>query len=121
MARPKKPESEKKKERLTVYLTKGEAEKLNMLSKSFQLEKTKIITKALDYYLKSLENPPEQLSQSKITSLMDSDTERVNGYVCSKGHSFWVEFEWPHIPQACPACGSSELNKTWIGTVTKGF
>ncbi len=121
MVRPRKPEGEKKNKRLTVYLTEQEEEQLDALSKGLEMKKTKIFTRALENYVKTLDEPPEPLKQAKKEMIMDVDTERVNGYICSNGHAFWLEFELSSKLKYCPTCGSEDLRRTWMGIVKKGF
>jgi hypothetical protein len=121
MARPSKPEPERRTERLTVYLTRQEEEQLNSLSQAANTDKTKIAVTALNRYIQSLEDPPEALRRAKQEAIMRQDREQVAGFVCSKGHTFWLEAAWPAPPRACPACGTDSLMATWSGTVKKGW
>lgn len=121
MARPKKPKSEKKDKRLTVYFTEEESQALSHLIQHLNLDKAKIITKALEQYVAQLENPPERIRKAKTENIMKETKEQLNGYVCSRGHTFWLERAWPSPPVSCPACGDRELKETWFGVVRKGF
>ncbi len=121
VARPKKADTEKRTERLTVYLTPIEAERLNILASSLELDKTKIIGKALEGYVKQLADPPVAIRQAKHEQIMDQDREQVTGFICSRGHAFWLEWNWPSPPVSCPCCGEKDIKSTWAGMVTKGF
>lgn len=121
MARPKKDPDEKKSERLTLYFTPGEAERLSILSISMSLDKTKVISKALEQYVKTLENPPPALRQASHEKIMQENNERLNGFICAQGHAFWLEWIWPAPPLSCPCCGEKVIKSTWAGIVKKGF
>lgn len=115
MPRPRKADSEKRTERITIYLTPGERRTLEALADGGDMAKTAV--KALQHYRAALADPPAALKQAKL----DSETEKVNSYVCNNGHFFTVEIVWPAPPRHCPACGTGEIKAGWAGTVRKGF
>ena len=121
MARPKKDPEEKRENRLTLYLTNREEEELNLLADSMGLNKTKIISRALQNYVKILENPPPVLRKNKVHEVMRLEEERVRGYVCANGHPVWIEWSWPSPPEYCPCCGIDKFESTWDGVVKKGL
>lgn len=121
MARPLKPEGERRTERLTVYLTGQEEEQLNNLAQAMDTDKAKIAVNALNRYIRSLEDPPESLRKARQEVIMQQSREHVTGYVCANGHAFWLEAAWPAPARRCPACGNDSLKTTWSGTVTKGW
>ncbi|MCL6479643.1 MAG: hypothetical protein K6T65_14780, partial [Peptococcaceae bacterium] len=45
----------------------------------------------------------------------------LGGYVCSKGHAFWLDDAWPSPPDRCPCCGEKSIKRTWAGIVRRGF
>ncbi len=109
MVRPKKDPGERKTQRLTLYLTEAEAERLNLLSQTLNTEKTKILTQALDGYIKTLENPPPALRRASYEQIMKEGQERLSGFICSRGHAFWLEWVWPSPPESCPCCWRGEV------------
>lgn len=121
MARPKKDPEEKRDKRLTVYLTSRELAQLKLLAESMGVNKAKIISGALQEYVKTLENPPPALRKEKLHEIMNAEQERVNGYVCTKGHPLWLEWVWPSPPEHCPCCGIREFKETWTGVVKRGL
>lgn len=121
MARPKKRSDEKKSERLTMYFTPGEFEMLNTLSASRGIDKTKIISQGLNIFLKTLEDPPDNIKRATYEAIMKKDKEDVRGYVCNNGHPFWIEGTWPNEPRNCPCCGSESIKACWDGFVKKGY
>lgn len=121
MARPKKSEEEKKDKRLTFYMTEEEETRLNSVATHLDLEKTKIVAKALTQFLATLENPPDGLKQARHEKIMQSDTEPGQGYICARGHAFWLEWDWPSPPRSCPMCGEQQIKHTWSGRILKGF
>ena len=121
MARPKKDPGDKRDKRLTVYLTGKEEKMLNMLAESTDLSKNSIISKAMDQYVNTLEDPPPRLRKEKLNDIMRLDEERVRGYYCTAGHPIWLEWTWPSPPEHCPCCGGREFRETWDGVVKKGF
>lgn len=121
MARPFKLEEERRTQRLTLYFTPPEEDRLNTLAEVLHTDKTKLILTALERYVRSLETPPEPLRQARQEEIMRLTQDRVNGYVCTNGHAFWLEAAWPSPPKRCPACGTSDLKAAWGGMVKKGF
>lgn len=121
MARPKKDSSEKRDKRLTLYLTGAELDLLNTVASGLDTDKTKVVTKSLNRYIKSLEDPPPTLRQASYEQIMQQDKEQLNGYICAKGHAFWLQWEWPSPPICCPCCGEKEIKHGWAGIVKKGF
>ena len=121
MARPKKNPETKRDKRLTLYLTGGEEEQLNLLAESTGINKTKIIARALQDYVKRLEDPPEPIKKSRLHEVMSVDKESVKGYACVSGHLLWLEWAWPSPPERCPCCGNDEFISTWSGIVKKGL
>ena len=121
MARPKKAEDAKRDRRLTFYMTDEEETRLNTVAAHMGLDKTKVIAKALDRWIQTLENPPEVLKQAKYEKIMELGREEGEGYICSRGDLFWLESTWPSPPLCCPACGDRLIKRTWFGRITKGF
>ena len=121
MARPKKDPEAKRNKRLTLYLTGGEEDQLNLLAESTGINKTKIIARALQDYVKRLEDPPEPIKKNRLHDVMSVDKESVKGYVCGNGHLLWLEWAWPSDPMYCPCCGTDHFYSTWDGTVQKGL
>lgn len=121
MARPKKAGDEKRDRRLTFYMTEEEEIRLNAVAAYMGLDKTKVIAKALDRWIQTLENPPETLKQAKYNKIMEIDREEGEGYICSRGDLFWLESIWPSPPLSCPACGDRLIKRTWNGRILRGF
>ncbi len=121
MARPKKDPGDKRDKRFTVYLTGKEEKMLNMLAESTGLRKNNIISKAMDQYVSTMEDPPPRLRKEKIAEVMSLDEEQVRGYICTAGHPLWLEWVWPSPPNHCPCCGRSDFTETWTGVVKRGL
>lgn len=121
MARPKKPAGEKRSKRLTHYMTADEEKMLEVYSEHLGLDKTKIVQKALDRYFQMVENPPEAIVQSKNAEMMNVDEVMLQGFICTNGHLFWMEWAYPAPPSGCPTCGNVNVKRTWSGKVKKGF
>ena len=62
-----------------------------------------------------IENPPV----ATYDKIMTQETEQVRGFICGKGHLFWIEWVLPKDPLQCPVCGSTNLKRTWWGQVKK--
>lgn len=58
---------------------------MNLLSESTALDKTKIVTKAINNYIKSLESPPPPLRRAAHEEIMTREKEQVDGYICARG------------------------------------
>ena len=121
MARPRKNEEDKKDRRLTFYMTTDEAERLNTVATHLGMEKTRVVAKALDTWIHALENPPEPLQRAFIERVMNSRSEDGEGYICSKGHPFWIDSTWPSPPDFCPICADRVIRRTWSGRILRGF
>lgn len=121
MARPKKDPGEKRDKRLTLYLTSTEYDQLNLLAEASNLDKTKIMNRALQQHFKTLEEPPPALRLAKQEQIMNQDKLQVSGYVCANGHPFWIESVWPSPPEYCPCCGDKNIKSAWGGITRKGI
>ena len=121
MARPKKDPGDKRDKRVTVYLTGKEEKMLNVIAESTGLSKNNIISKAMDQYVSTLEDPPPRLRKEKLNEIMSMDEERVRGYICTAGHPLWLEWTWPSPPNHCPCCGMTDFKETWTGVVKRDF
>ncbi len=121
MARPKKQETEKRNKRITVYLTEQEETALNTIQTNLNYDKAEFMIEAMKEKITCLENPPEAIIKSRYNKISDSKEEMVNGYICSQGHVFWVDWSWPSPPRNCPCCGIKLNEKTWSGRVLRGF
>lgn len=121
MARPFKLEGERRTQRLTMYFTPPEEDRLNTLAEALHTDKTKLVLAALEKYVAGLEIPPEPLRKARQEAVMGLKQEHVTGYVCVNGHAFWLEAAWPAPPRRCPACGSTEIKTAWGGMVRRGF
>lgn len=121
MARPKKHADNVKSKRLTVYLTPAEADKLTAIANLRGINKTKVLTRGLKMYIDQMENPPKKLAQAKHAEIMSKKSEQLTGFICSRGHSFFLEWTWPSPPLTCPCCGEQSLQETWSGTIQRGF
>ena len=121
MPRPKKQADTKKDNRLTVYLTDTEAEALRAVSERDERPMTQIVTSAVREWLLRLLEPPESLRTARREAIMQEQALMVRGFVCSNGHSFFVDWVEPKEPTTCPICGSTRaIKRTWGGTVKRG-
>lgn len=121
MGRKPKAETDKRTERLMIYLTSDEAGELAAVVEHQNTDKAKFAVSAIKSAIDGLTTPPESLAISRNEKIMSSRGESVAGYVCDRGHTFWMNDTWPSPPLACPACGSKTLRATWHGMATKGY
>jgi len=122
MPRPKKAQDEKKDRRLTVYLSESEQDALRDVSDQQQRSMTQIVTDALRDWLLRLVDPPESLRKARREKIMQEQSLTVRGYVCPKGHAWWIDWVEPTPPRICPMCGTErELRSIWGGKVRGGI
>ena len=121
MGRKAKADTDKRTERLMIYLTPDEAAELAAVAEHQNTDKAKFVVAAIQSAIDGLTSPPESLSVSRTEKIMNSSSESICGYICDRGHTFWLNDTWPSPPVACPACGSKVLRQTWRGLATKGF
>ena len=121
MGRRPKAETDKRTERLMIYLTPEEAAELAAVAEHQNTDKAKFVVAAIQSAIDGLTSPPESLAVSRGEKIMNSSSESVCGYICDRGHTSWLSDSWPSPPMACPACGSKVLRRTWYGVATKGF
>lgn len=121
MGRKLKADIDKRTERLMIYLTPDEVAELVAVVNHQGTDKTKFVVSAIRKSIDTLTNPPESLVVSKVDKVMNSKGESVAGYVCEKGHSFWIDDCFPSPPICCPACGSKVIRSTWHGMATRGY
>ena len=122
MPRPKKSEAERRDHRVTIYLSDDEQNALRDVSETEDRSMTQIVTEALRDWLLRLVDPPESLRKARYERIMEEQSIMVRGYVCERGHSFFVDWIEPMDPRRCPMCGSEHgIKKTWGGTVKRGI
>ena len=121
MGRKAKADTDKRTERLMIYLTPDEAAELAAVAEHQNTDKAKFVVAAIQSSIDALTSPPEALAISREEKIMNSCSESVCGYICDRGHTVWLNYTWPSPPMACPACGSKVLRQTWNGVATKGF
>ena len=121
MGRRPKAETDKRTERLMIYLTPEEAAELAAVAEHQNTDKAKFVVAAIQSAIEGLTSPPESLAVSRVEKIMNSSSESVCGYICDRGHTSWLSDSWPSPPMSCPACGSKVLRRTWYGVATKGF
>lgn len=121
MARPKKDPKDKKDRRLTHYMTEGQETRLDLVASFLKEDKTEFVQKAIDERINRLDDPPLALIQAKHEQIMNEKQEQVSGFVCARGHAFWIEWVWPSPPRNCPCCGDRSIKSIWSGIVKKGF
>lgn len=121
MGRKLKAENEKRTERLMIYLTPDEAAELATVAEHQGNDKAKFVVAAIKTAIDGLTTPPESLAVSRVEKIMESGAESVVGYICDRGHTFWLNYSWPSPPDRCPCCGSKSLRATWHGIATKGY
>ena len=121
MGRKLKAETDKRTERLMIYLTPDEAAELATVVEHQNTDKAKFAVLAIKSAIDGLTTPPESLAVSRAEKIMTSAGESVAGYICDRGHTFWMNDTWPSPPLSCPACGSKILRSTWHGVATKGY
>lgn len=120
MPRPKKAEQEKRENRLTVYLTDQERDTLTAVAEREGRPMTQIVVRAVKEWIDRLLDPPEALKKAKFERIMEQQEESVRGFVCPRGHTFWIELVQPTDPRCCPVCGTErDIRRTWWGKVTR--
>ena len=122
MPRPRKDDSDRRDNRLTVYLSDDEQNALRDVSETEERSMTQVVTEALRDWILRLVDPPESLRKARYEKIMDEQSLMVRGYVCERGHTFWVDWVEPMDPRRCPMCGTEHgIKKTWGGTVKRGI
>ncbi|QQE81547.1 hypothetical protein [Alicyclobacillus sp. SO9] len=122
MPRPKKDVADRRDNRVTVYLSDSEHAALKDVAEREERSMTQVLTQALRDWLMRLLEPPESLRKARMEKIMEEQSLTVRGYMCSRGHVWWVDWIEPMDPRRCPMCGSQEnLRKTWSGTVKRGI
>ena len=61
------------------------------------------------------------LPKNNDVNIRDKNSEKLNGYICSRGHSFYLEWTWPSPPLNCPCCGDQTIDGIWSGTIKRDF
>ncbi len=121
MVRPKKNPADRKENRLTLYLTKAENLRLESLARHLGDNKTTIVTRALEQYIKNHENPPETLQKAAKKEIQELEKDVVRGYYCKNNHLFFIDDALSAEPKLCPYCCTEDIGSIWVGVVKKGF
>ena len=83
-------------------MTNSENAKLESFAKHLSDNKTRIVTRALEQYIKNHENPPEKLQKSAIEEIQQLEKEVVRGYYCVNNHLFFIDNALAAEPEALP-------------------
>lgn len=118
MVRPKKDPKDKRTKKLMHYMTEQEEEQLITASKFKEESKNEFLHKAVQARILRMKNPPLELIQARMENIMQSEEELANGFICDKGHLFWLQH--PDLPPiSCPYCESKNLQRTWKGLISR--
>ncbi len=119
MPRGKKPDGEKRDNRLTVYLTEHERDKLCHLAENEGRAMTQIVVLAVEDWARRMSGPSADANRASFETVMNQYDCILRGHVCRNGHAFWVESLMG--ARFCPICGSErELKRTWDGRIRRG-
>lgn len=122
MPRPKKMDEAKRERRLTVYLTDQEKEVLEAAAERHNKPMTQIVTEAVHEWLMRLLDPPESLRKARYERIMNETAMPVRGFVCPKGHAWWIDWSEPMDPYRCPICGAErDIRRAWGGIIRRGL
>jgi len=121
MPRPKMSEEKKRKKQLSIYLNETEDRDFQLLVECESgRDRAKCGLEAIRLWMDMQKNPPETVTRSRIERLRQEKNMLTKGYVCGRGHSFWIQWTWPMAPKECPCCGDSHIERSWSGTISKG-
>lgn len=119
MPRGKKPDGEKRDNRLTVYLTEHERDSLTHLAESEGRAMTQIVVLAVEDWARRMSGVSMEEDRASFEAVMAQQNPMLRGHVCRNGHAFWVEVLTG--ARYCPICGSErELKRTWDGRIKRG-
>ena len=90
MARPKKKSADKRDRRITLYMTEAEERAIKDVSDAQNRPMTQIVQEAIRSYLDRLAEPPAVFRQARVDAVMEDDHDSLQGYVCARGHTWWV-------------------------------
>ncbi len=80
---------------------------------------THVLVLAMKEYLSKRLNPPEPLKKAIWDRIMKEEQVWLQGYLCRRGHAFWVRSTKPFQPDICLVCRSERnLARTWKGIVS---
>lgn len=119
MARPKS--NNPRSNRITTYWTKEEQETINTVADFAKVDVSKFIVESVMSRINTMENPPEPIAKAKYENIMQETSAGLKGYVCSNGHSFWVDDSFSFVPHCCPCCGVKSFKSAWYGKIKRGF
>ncbi len=120
MARPKKETDDKRDRRMTLYMTGLEEQAVKDVVGAQNRPVTQIVQEAIRSYLDRLAEPPTVFRQTRVDAVMHDDHDSLKGYVCARGHTWWVPWYAAMPVRCCPLCGTErELLHTWNGDIKR--
>jgi hypothetical protein len=83
---------------------------------------TQLVVTAVKAWIAQLLALPRPLLVARYEGIMHQDSQMLRGYICGRGHPFWVEWVTPTSHRCCPVCGTEqEIKRIWDGTVRRGL
>lgn len=109
------------KQRISIHLTSREINQIDTIAHMLKNNRSQVLSKTLETYVSFLSEPPEPIKKALQEQAEEKRQIEVTGYLCERGHPFFLEFVWPGQPHCCPACGNSNIKCLWSGIAKKGF
>lgn len=119
--RPRKAPDKVRIHRMMIYFSEEEKNYIDFIGNKLDSSKNDFIIQAIIEKIERLTEVPEFLPISKQNKISNSQEELLKGFICSRGHIFWVDWSWPSPPENCPNCGSHNLEQTWPGRIKRGY
>ncbi|RIV18359.1 hypothetical protein D2Q93_14165 [Alicyclobacillaceae bacterium I2511] len=83
---------------------------------------TQLVVTAVKAWIEQLLDLPRPLLVARFDGIMHQDIQMLSGYICGRGHPFWMEWATPASPRCCPVCGTKhEIKRIGDGTVRRGL
>ena len=105
---------------MTLYLTEHEELTLKEVGQTRQRPVTQLVQEAIAAWLDRLLDPPAVHERAKFDAIMQEDRKTLQGYLCTNGHTFWIDAWEGKDPLCCPLCvNNTKVKRTWEGTIQR--
>ena len=120
MGRPKRHQGQTRSNRLTVYLTEEECQRLRTLAAREGRAINQLVLLAIKDRAQRVLNLPGEDNPATFDEIVSEEDDFLRGFACENGHLFWIEWLDTHHTVYCPICGlTMNHRRTWDGMMNR--
>jgi hypothetical protein len=118
MPRPRKADAERRNHKVMIYFNETEHTALTEAADQMGRPVAHLALEAVRQWLDRLTQPPASWVAMRQARAESMDKAMLHGYICDRGHAFWVEWGSALAVQECPQCRTAHvrpMRRLWRG------